>query len=172
MRPAPSTDAAAGRGAAIAAWPRYRDNLARHLIGIARDLQGRLQHSLGERFGFRELRPSFAPLLTLLWDEGRPLRELARELAISAQACGQLADLVEAAGYLERRPNPQDRRSKLVRLTPRGRALAEQGVRLILESEAEYAALVGPAAFRRFTGALAALYRGLGVPAHADARLL
>jgi DNA-binding MarR family transcriptional regulator len=163
---------AAERSAPIAAWPRYRDNLARHLIGIARDLRGRVQHSLGERCGFRELRPSFAPFLTLLWDEGRPLRVVASELAISNQACSQLANLVEAAGYLERRPNPRDRRSKLVRLTPRGRALAEQGVRLILESEAEYAALVGPGAFRRFTSALAALYRGLGLPAHADPRLL
>jgi len=162
------TRAAGARNASIPAWPRYRDNLARHLIGIARDLQTRVQHSLGAQQGFRGLRPSFAPLLTLLWDEGRPLREVASELAISNQACGQLADLAEAAGYLERKPNPRDRRSKLVRLTPRGRALAEQGVRRILESEAAYAARVGPAAFRRFTAALAALYRGLGLPAHAD----
>ena len=162
----------AKRRAPAGVWPRYRDNLAGHLIGIARDLQGRVQHALGERCGYRGLRPSFAPFLTLLWDEGRPLRAIASELAISNQAASQLADLVEAAGYLERRPNPQDRRSKLVRLTPRGRALVEQGVRLILESEAEYAALVGPVAFRRFTGALAALYRGLDLPAHADPRLL
>jgi len=172
MRPEPPASAGTERGASIAAWPRYRDNLARHLIGVARELQTRVQHALGERFGYRDLRPSFAPFLTLLWDEGRPLRAVAHELAISNQACSQVADLVEAAGYLERRPNPQDRRSKLVLLTPRGRALAEQGVRLILENEAEYAALVGPGAFRRFTSALAALYQGLGLPAHADPRLL
>ena len=172
MRREPAAGAGTGRSLPIEVWPRYRDNLARHLIGVARDLQGRVQTALGERCGFRGLRPSFAPLLGLIWEEGRPLRELAQELAISDQAAGQLADLVEAAGYLERRANPRDRRSKLVRLTPRGRALAEQGVRLILESEAEYAALVGPGAFRRFTDALAALHRGLGLPAHADPRLL
>lgn len=172
MRSEPSAGARAGRSLPIPAWPRYRDNLARHLIGIARDLQTRVQRALDERCGYRDLRPSFSPFLTLLWDEGRPLRAVAHELAISNQACSQLADLVEAAGYLERRPNPQDRRSKLVRLTPRGRALAEQGVQLILESEAEYAALVGPRSLRRFTAALAALYRGLGLPAHADPVLL
>ncbi len=172
MRPEPNSVASDARSAPVAVWPRYRDNLARHLIGIARDLQTRVQQALAEQCGYRDLRPSFAPFLTLLWEEGRPLRAVARELGISNQACSQLADLVEAAGYLERRPNPEDRRSKLVRLTPRGRALAEQGVRLILESEAEYAALVGPAAFRRFTGALAALYRALDLPAHADPALL
>src|SRR5262245_18353678 len=142
MRREPAAGARTGRGLPAEVWPLYRDNLARHLIGVASHHQGRVQTALGERGGFRGLRPSFAPFLTLLWEEGRPLREVAQELAISDQAAGQLADLVEAAVYLELRVNPRDRRSKLVRLTPRGRALAEQGVRLILESEAEYAALV------------------------------
>jgi len=153
------------------AWQRYRDNLARHLLGISRDLQMRVRHSLLEQCGYRDLRPSFGPFLSLLWNDGRPLGAIASELAISNQACSQLADLVERAGYLERRPNPRDRRSKLVMLTPRGRELVLQGVRIILESEAEYAALVGSAAYTRFTSALAELYQRLGLPAHADPAL-
>src|SRR5262245_47450924 len=172
MRREPGAGAGSERSLPAEVWPRYRDNLARHLIGVARDLQGRVQTALGERGGFRGLRPSFAPFLSLLWEEGRPLREVAQELAISDQAAGQLADLVDAAGYLERRVNQRDRRSKLVRLTPRGRALVEQGVRLILESEAEYAALVGPAASLRVTDALGAICRGFGLPGLADPRLL
>ena len=171
MRPEPAASPEAPRSGADRAWPRYRDNLARHLIGISRDLQSRVRRSLGEQCGYRGLRPSFGPLLSLLWDEGRPLGAIAGELAISNQACSQLAKLVEAAGYLERRPNPEDQRSKLVMLTPRGRALVEQGVRIILESEADYAALVGAGPYRRFTTALAALYLGLGLPVHADPAL-
>jgi DNA-binding MarR family transcriptional regulator len=151
--------------------PRYRDNLARHLIGISRDLQARVRESLAER-GHRGLRPSFGPLLSLLWDEGRPLSALASELAISNQAASQLVNFAEDAGYLERRPNPADRRSKLVVLTRRGRTLVADGVRVILASEAAYAPLVGPAAYRRFTSALAALYGGLGLPAHPDPLLM
>jgi DNA-binding MarR family transcriptional regulator len=147
---------------------RYRDNLPRHLIAISRDLQARVSQALGQELGYQGLRPSFGPFLSLLWDEGRPLTAVADELAISKQACGQLANAVADAGYLARRSNPSDRRSKLVGLTARGRRLVEDGVRIILESESDYRALVGANAYPRFTAALAELYRGLGIPTHAD----
>ncbi len=153
MRSKSATTRASERSGASS---RYRDNVARHLIGVSRDLQSRVRRSLGEDCGYPGLRPSFGPFLSLIWDEGRPLTAIASELAISKQACSQLANLVEAAGYLERRRNPEDRRSKLVMLTSRGRALVEEGVQIILESESEYAALVGTGAYRRFTRALAA----------------
>ena len=153
------------------AWSRYRDNAARHLIGISRDLQARVRETLEQDLGYKGLRPSFGPFLSLIWDEGRPLASIADVLAISPQAASQLANLAEEAGYLERRPNPEDRRSKLVMLTARGRALVDEGVRIILESESEYAALVGAGAYRRFTGALAELYQGLGLRSHTDPTL-
>jgi DNA-binding MarR family transcriptional regulator len=160
------------RGGRPPAWSRYRGNAPRHLIAISRDLQARVLRALREESGYSGLRPSFAPLLSRLWSEGRPLAALASELSISAQACSQLANHVEAAGYLERRPNPEDGRSRVVLLTPRGRALVEESVRILLACDAEYASLVGVGAYQRFTTALAALYRGLGIPAHTDAALI
>ena len=47
----------------------------------------------------------------------------------------------------------------------------QEAVRVILESESEYAALVGADAYRSFTRALAALFQGLGLPTHADPAL-
>jgi DNA-binding MarR family transcriptional regulator len=170
MRHEPAAGAEAPRSGPWRA-QRYRDNLARHLIGIARDLRTRVLRSLEQEHGHRGLRPSFGPLLSLVWGEGSPIGAVAAELAISNQACSQLADKACRAGFVERRPNPEDRRSKLVRLTPRGRALVLQGVRIILASETEYAARVGAAPYRRFTSALAELYRGLGLPTHADPAL-
>src|SRR5262245_45901274 len=154
-----------------ARWSRYRGNAPRHLIGIARDLQSRALRALHER-GFEGVRPSFTPLLARLWQEARPLTSLASELAISAQACSQLVGHVEAAGYLERRKNPDDGRSRVARLTPRGRALIEESVQILLACDREYAELVGAGAYQRFTTALAALYRGLGLPVHADSSLI
>lgn len=150
---------------------RYRDNLARHLIGISRDLQARVREALAQR-GHRGLRPSFGPLLSLVRNEGRPLSALASELSISNQAASQLVSLVEEAGYLARRPNPADKRSKLVVLTRRGRGLVADGVEVILASEAAYAAEVGAVAYRGFTSALVDLYRGFGLPLHAEPALL
>jgi len=145
-------------------WSRYRVNLPRHLIGISRDLQTRVMQSLEENYDHRTLRLSFGPFLSLIWDRGRPLSEIAGELSVSRQACSQLANLVESAGYLQRIPNPKDRRSKLVRLTLEGRSLVEQGARLILEIESDYARLVATEPYRRFASALSDLYRGLGLP--------
>ncbi len=169
MGAAPS--ARATRNDPARAWSRYRENLARHLIGISRDLESTVMRSLGEDGGFTGLRPSFAPILSLVWKEGRAPTVLAAELAVSSQACGQLIDQCERAGYLARKPNPDDGRSKLVTLTARGEALVTEGVRLILEREAEYARLVGAAAYRRFIASLATLYTGLGIPTHSDAEL-
>src|SRR5688572_27759390 len=122
MPPAASSRRRNGRAPA---WSRYRGNAPRHLIAIARDLQSRAQR------GLDGVRPSFTPLLSRLWSADRPLSSLAGELATSAQACSQLVGHVEAAGYLERRPNPDDGRSRVARLTRRGRALVEESVRIL-----------------------------------------
>ena len=80
---------------------RYRDNAARHLIGIARDFQNRAMRHLADECGYTDLRPSLGPLLSLVAIEARPPGALASQLAISPQACSQLVNLAEAAGYLE-----------------------------------------------------------------------
>jgi len=149
-------------------WQRYRANVARHLIGIARDLQvGVLEHLRDEQ-GYKGLRPSLGPFLSLVWLEGRPLTAIAAQLAISKQACGQLANLAEQSGYLERVPGPNQRRGKRVLLTPLGRALVEDAIRIIRERDSDYAALVGSARYREFTDGAASLFAGLGIPSHAD----
>ncbi|MBW2423582.1 MAG: MarR family transcriptional regulator [Deltaproteobacteria bacterium] len=153
------------------AWPRYRDNLARHLIGISRDFQSRLRQSLSDECGFGDLRLSFGPLISMIWSEGRPLNELAEALGISSQAASQLANLVEEAGYLERCPNPRDRRSKLLTLTPRGQELVAEGIRIIRETDCEYAALAGTAPYRAFTAALVELFQGLGLQTNGEPAL-
>ncbi|HKK52403.1 MAG TPA: MarR family transcriptional regulator [Myxococcota bacterium] len=150
---------------------RYRDNLARHLIGISRDLQSRVRSALETRCGYAGLRPSFGPLLALLWNEARPLGFLASELAISNQAASQLANLAERAGYLAREPHPTDRRSRLVALTPRGRSVVEDGMWILRATEAEYAALLGSGRYRHLTRALGELYCARGLTAHADSSL-
>ncbi|MCA9505805.1 MAG: MarR family transcriptional regulator [Myxococcota bacterium] len=118
-----------------ATWARYRDNLARHLIGLARELQSRLLQSLTEQ-GYTGLRPTFGPLLALVARQGRAPGVLATQLATSPQAASQLVRLAEDAGYLERRVDPADRRVRLVVPTGRGRALIADGLAFLRRWEA------------------------------------
>lgn len=53
-----------------------------------------------------------------------PLGALVRDLKTSKQAAGQLVDALVLRGYLERTPDPNDRRKLTVTLTERGRAAA------------------------------------------------
>jgi MarR family transcriptional regulator, lower aerobic nicotinate degradation pathway regulator len=51
-------------------------------------------------------------------------RTLARGIALDTSTTGGVIDRLEARGWLERRPSPQDRRARLLVLTPAG----EQGL--------------------------------------------
>lgn len=152
-------------------WARYRENVARHLIGIARDLQNRTMRHLTEERGYTDLRPSLGPLLSLTAIEARSLSALAGQLSISPQACSQLVNVGESAGYVERRPDPEDGRARVVALTDRGRSLVEDAVRIVHEIEADYRGLVGADAYGQITRALTRLFHGLGIRTHTDAAL-
>jgi MarR family transcriptional regulator, organic hydroperoxide resistance regulator len=55
--------------------------------------------------------------------------DIASELRITTGGASKLVDRIEANGHCRRRPNPADRRSALVELTPAGRQLfADAGV--------------------------------------------
>jgi DNA-binding MarR family transcriptional regulator len=60
--------------------------------------------------------------------------ELARDLSLTSSAATALVDRLEHHGAAERTPHPSDRRRTLIRLTPRGRELAEAGQQPLLAS--------------------------------------
>jgi DNA-binding MarR family transcriptional regulator len=150
-----------------AVWTQYGDNLPRHLIGIARHLQSQVMHSLTEDLGYRSLRLSFGPFLALLGRKGCRLTTITRELGISKQACNQIATQIERAGYIERRPAPEDGRGRLAVYTEEGRRLVEHGERLIANVEDAYRESIGESAYPAFTAALHALHLGLNLPPQA-----
>ena len=55
----------------------------------------------------------------------------------------ELVDGLEHLGFLERRPDPRDRRAKLVCLTERGWQAIREGRRLIAEIEVDWADALG-----------------------------
>jgi DNA-binding MarR family transcriptional regulator len=100
--------------------------------------------------GYGDIRSGDAKVFPFVPPEGIQIRELATHAGVRKQTMAQSVDQLERAGYLERRPNPQDGRSRLIVLSERGRAVqplaASAGDRIEqrwaeLTSEEEFATL-------------------------------
>ena len=84
--------------------------------------------------------------------------DIASELGITTGGTSKLVDRIEASGYCRRLPNPDDRRSSLLELTPEGRRLfAEAGKAFDDELERRLAAAVPERTLRQFAATLARL---------------
>jgi DNA-binding MarR family transcriptional regulator len=92
---------------------------------------------------------------------GVPLSVLVRDLDVSKQAAGQLVDTLVLRGYLERAPDPEDRRRLTVTLTPRGQAAAAAQATARDRIDAELLARVGEKHVKATRATLAALI-GIG----------
>jgi DNA-binding MarR family transcriptional regulator len=97
---------------------------ARPLIGLLLRLlyQSYSQdiHAALREAGFGDIRPTHANVFPFVPPEGITVTELADRARVRKQTMAEAVDQLERMGYVERRPNPRDRRSRLVFLTERG----------------------------------------------------
>ena len=70
--------------------------------------------------GFADFDASYLIVFQFPGPQGERPSELAARLRISKQALNHLLGQLERRGYLKRRPDPDDARSKRITLTPRG----------------------------------------------------
>jgi len=77
--------------------------------------------------GFGDIRPPHANVFPFVPAEGIQVSELAQLARVRKQTMAQAVDQLERLGYVERRPDPSDRRARLVVLTPRGDAVRPVG---------------------------------------------
>jgi DNA-binding MarR family transcriptional regulator len=71
--------------------------------------------------GFTDITTAHHPVFYNLDLLGTRLTELAARAGMTHQSMGELVSALVDLGYLERVPDPVDRRARLVVLTPRGR---------------------------------------------------
>jgi DNA-binding MarR family transcriptional regulator len=71
--------------------------------------------------GHPEVRAAHGSVLQFLDDDGSRVSVLAERTGMTKQSMAELVAHLERHGYVERVPDPGDRRAKLVRATPRGR---------------------------------------------------
>jgi DNA-binding MarR family transcriptional regulator len=93
---------------------------------------------------------------------GAPMGEVVRGLGVSKQAGSQVIDTLVVRGYLDRTPDPDDRRRMTISLTERGSVAAAASRSAVDRVDAELVARVGAepvASARAALGALIALAR-------------
>lgn len=84
---------------------------------------------------FSDLRLAHGCVFRYMKEQGLRLTEIAERGNMTKQSAGEVVDDLVALGYVERVPDPDDRRAKIVRLTERGEAAQEFGFGLLAEIE-------------------------------------
>jgi DNA-binding MarR family transcriptional regulator len=97
--------------------------------------------------GFTDLDAAHLNVFQYPGPQGARPSELATRLRISKQALNYLLGELERLGYLERRPDPDDLRSKRVALTARGSSAVGVIREAVGELEAEWAQQLGESRF-------------------------
>jgi DNA-binding MarR family transcriptional regulator len=93
--------------------------------------------------GFDDINPAAANVFTFLTSEGATVSELAQLSHVRKQTMAQTVEQLERSGYVERRPNPFDRRSQLVFLTARGKRVPRVTHKAAAAVEKRWARLSG-----------------------------
>jgi DNA-binding MarR family transcriptional regulator len=116
-----------------------------------------LYRRLTNEEGLTGVRPAHLHVFANLVGGGKRLTELADAASMKRSSMQELVDELQRNGIVERRPDPSDRRAKLIVLTEHGlRVLAPAG-RLIASIEEEYKERIGPERFEEMCLALDAL---------------
>jgi DNA-binding MarR family transcriptional regulator len=119
-----------------------------------------LHRRFAER-GHPEIRPPHGNVMQFLDDDGTRVSVLAERAQITKQSMAELVAHLERLGYVERVPDPSDRRAKLVRATPRGRQLYAIAREVVAEIEADWTRRLGKAKMRQLRELLEELNAGL-----------
>ena len=104
--------------------------------------------------GYDDLDAAHVDVFQYPGPQGARPSELAGRLRISKQALNYLLGELERLEYLERRPDPDDLRSKRVALTPRGTSAIGVIREAVSELETRWARELGPKRFNQLRGLL------------------
>jgi DNA-binding MarR family transcriptional regulator len=118
------------------------DSLQRHAIEFGEWLV-RASNDRAHAVGHPELRQAHARLMVFLDWEGSRITDMAKAMDVTKNAVGQLVTELEELGYVERLPDPEDGRAKIVRYTKKGKALLADAAAISTSLDAEVEAIIG-----------------------------
>lgn len=155
----------------LAQWRRERPDLNVAPLG----LMGRLlraadlaDSTLADGIAAFDLQPGWFDLMAALRRAGTPFElnptQLMRETLISSGGMTKRLDRLVEAGLVERRPDPNDRRGTLVRLTPQGLTKIDKALGAHVANEDRILASLSPADRKTLDGLLRTLLGDLEKP--------
>jgi DNA-binding MarR family transcriptional regulator len=118
-------------------------------------------HAALQAAGLDGIRAPHANVIPFVPAEGIQVSELARLASMRKQSMAEAVEQLERAGYVERRPDPNDRRARLVVLTDRGRQVRSVAIAAGRRVEADWTELTSPAEIAAFRATLLRLLEGL-----------
>jgi DNA-binding MarR family transcriptional regulator len=116
------------------------------LIALLQDVQRQMADELHERLrkrGYDEIRPAHGCVFGNMQPHGVRLTDISERARITKQSVGEIVTNLEELGYVERIPDPEDKRAKLVRLTPLGQEVQAAARTTFAEIEAEWGERIG-----------------------------
>lgn len=96
-----------------------------------------------EESGIDDVRPTHGCVFRFVDADGMRLTELATLAGLTKQSIGEIVDDLSRLGYLERFPDPTDKRAKLIRLTAKGLEAQRIGFSLFSQVESDWAEAFG-----------------------------
>jgi DNA-binding MarR family transcriptional regulator len=93
--------------------------------------------------GYGDIRPTHGCVFRFVHEDGMRLTELASLAGMTKQSIGEIVDDLASRGYVERFPDPADRRAKLIRLTKKGEKAQAIGLDLFASLEKRLAKRYG-----------------------------
>ncbi len=115
--------------------------------------------------GFPDLRPAHFSVFQHLDPDGSRASDLADRAQMTKQSMGELVAYLEQQGYLERLPDPNDRRARIVRRTERGLAVERTARASIQRLDEEWTRRLGPERMGLFRELLTDLVAVVEAPA-------
>jgi DNA-binding MarR family transcriptional regulator len=97
-----------------------------------------------EQTEFADIRPTHGCVFRFVKGGGLRLTILAEMAGMTKQSVGEIVDDLEARGYVERVPDPDDKRAKIICLTERGERAQATGLALFAKVEKQWAKRYGP----------------------------
>lgn len=94
---------------------------------------------LAQKVSELNLTPVQAMVLGFLAEEDQVTSsELGKRAELDSATLTGILGRLEAAGFLERKGNPDDRRSILIHLTPKGKTMSAEAVRVITVANSDF----------------------------------